>query len=706
MNSESDMPQMEPDSSRDEAAQLRDLITECLTQLRQGQVPQADASRLPPASQAVALEFLHVSGQIKTKNLSLMHGLETLRDGFAIFGKDQRLIFANNSFRTFFRQKVRIDTGVHLQLLCDAIDRHQMTDMSGTQMMEWVMRAVTDDAEPLIVRLSSGEMFRWSMRRDPSGNLVLIASDISRERARQFELEQLMAEASRASDAKTTFLAHMSHELRTPMNGVIGMAEMLCDSGLDPERQRYAETIRNSAEALLTIINDVLDFSRGRSDGIRLTEASFDLEKVVVEVATLLQPSARAKGLDLRVLCDPMMPTRWHGDEGRVRQVVVNLLGNAVKYTQTGFVRLIVTPGSEGPNVLIYDSGPGIPDERVDSIFEEFSQLAEPGLTGISGSGLGLAITAQLVQAMGGNLWLDSHPGTGSTFGVNLPLRSASNTQQPLPPVAPQAGTILAVQDDRVLSRHLRRMTAGTGLRMDIRNDDEGLRDALDSGPPPALALLFCTGDRDRIMRRVDLLRRRSPGTKIWLMVSASQQHPASQEFDRVVTLPVIREALLAPMIAQVSASTPADAAPPPTELRQMKVLVADDNATNRLVIEKMLRHCDCILLPAEDGQQAVTIWQQEQPDLILMDVSMPVMDGKQAAQAIRRIEQAKGLPPTRIVAVTAAVSDEDRAEVLASGIDEVLTKPVRRAGLTEQLTRHAPADARPPLPPDEGQAA
>ncbi|MDO5630560.1 MAG: ATP-binding protein [Paracoccus sp. (in: a-proteobacteria)] len=697
---------MEPDSSPDEVTQLHNLMTECLTQLRLGRVPEADVSLLPPTSQAIATEFLHVTGRIKAKNLSLMHGLETLRDGFAIFGSDQRLIFANNSFRTFFRQKVRIDTGVHLQLLCDAIDRHQMTDLSGTQMTEWVMRAVTDDAEPLIVRLASGAIFRWSIRRDPFNNLVMIASDISREMTRQSELEHLMAEASRASDAKTTFLAHMSHELRTPMNGVIGMAEMLCDSGLDPERQRYAETIRNSAEALLTIINDVLDFSRGRSDGIRLTQASFDLEKVVVEVATLLQPAARAKGLDLRVMCDPMMPTRWQGDEGRVRQVVVNLLGNAVKYTQTGFVRLIVTPGSDGPNVLIYDSGPGIPDERVDSIFEEFSQLAEPGLTGISGSGLGLAITAQLVQAMGGRLWLDSHPGTGSTFGVSLPLVPVSGVQHPLPPVSPQAGTVLAVQDDRALSRHLRRMIAGTGLRMDIRNDDEGLQDALDGGLQPALTLLFCTGDRDRIIQRLNLLRSRAPDTKIWLMVSASQQHPASQKFDRVVTLPVIREALLTPMIAQVSASLTTENPPPPDELRQMKVLVADDNATNRLVVEKMLRHCDCILLPAEDGQQAVTIWQQNRPDLILMDVSMPVMDGKQAAQAIRRIEQASGLPRTRIVAVTAAVSDEDQAEVLASGIDEVLTKPVRRAALTEQLVRHAPADARPPLPADHGAAA
>ncbi|MDO5703777.1 MAG: response regulator [Paracoccus sp. (in: a-proteobacteria)] len=672
-------------------------------QLRLGQVPQADISDLSPENRAFAAEFLRVLGHIKAKNISLMHGLETLRDGFAIFGHDRRLIFANNSFRSFFKQKVRVDTGIHLQLLADAIDRHQMVNLSGAQMMEWSATAMKQKTKSLIVRLSSGTVARWSIRLDPFGNLVLIASDITREMARQTELEQLMAEARRAGDAKTTFLAHMSHELRTPMNGVIGMAEMLCDSGLDPERQRYAETIRNSAEALLTIINDVLDFSRGRSDGIRLTESSFDLEMVVVEVATLLQPAARAKGLDLRVLYDPMMPVRWLGDVGRVRQVIINLVGNAVKYTEAGFVRLIVIPGEDGPHILIHDSGPGIPDERVDSIFDEFSQLAAPGISGINGSGLGLAITAQLVRAMGGILWLDSQPEVGSTFGVSLPMHPAEIPRAPLPPVAAQAGNVLVVQDNLALSRHLRRMAAGTGLRLDVCRNDEGLRDALDAGPPPALVLLFCCADHDRITNRLSLLRARMPNVPVWLMTSASQHCPPTARFDHTVTLPATRAALLGPIIAHVSGGNAAPA--PDAELRQMKVLVADDNATNRLVVEKMLRHCDFMLLAAENGQQAVEIWQSQRPDLILMDVSMPVMDGREAARTIRGIERTKGLPPTRIVAVTAAIGDEDRADVLAAGMNEVLTKPVRRSVLTEQLTRHAPPGVRPPLP-DHGDVA
>ena len=693
----------------DEAALLRRFLTDCTRQLRDGTVPAADIGALSPASAAIAAEFLRVAGGIKSKNLSLMHGLDVLRNGFGIFDTDHQLVYANSTFRDFFQQKVWVGPGVHLHMLIDTIERHDMIQISDGQIGDWVGRALSGDVQPLIVRLASGGVFRWIMRRGPVGNIVMIASDITRETARQTELEQLMAEASRASEAKSTFLAHMSHELRTPMNGVIGMAEMLCDSGLDPERQRYAETIRNSAEALLTIINDVLDFTRGRGESVRISEAAFDLEGVAVEVATLLQPAARAKGLDLRVLYDPLTARRWIGDVGRVRQVIVNLVGNAVKYTHSGFVRLIVIAGEDGPQVLIHDSGPGIPDERVDAIFEEFGQLAEPGVTGISGSGLGLAITAQLVRVMGGILWLDSHVGVGSTFGVTLPLRQAGGgtDRAQMPAVPLGAGSVLAVLDNRTLARHLRRLVAGTGLRLIVCTDTESMIDALDAGLQPGLVLFACSDDGDLMARRLGLLRGRAPGTAAWLLITASQHCPAAPNFDRLLTLPIARETLLAPIIDHLSgvASTPADVPDPrPPEhpgLRRMRVLVADDNATNRLVIEKMLRHCPIDLMTAENGQQAVETWRRDAPDLILMDVSMPVMNGREATQAIRAAERDAAMARTRIVAVTAAIGETDRAEVLAAGMDEVMTKPVRRAVLLAQIVLSAPPDVLPPVPPE-----
>lgn len=697
------MKDMDPSG---QTAALRRAIRGYLAALKRREMPDADLSELAEQDRYLIGDMIGLSRHILSRKKSLAEGIETLRDGFAIFGVDRDLVYANRAFRSFFAAAVRADRGVALEHLLQSVARYQMLDFSGSDVAAWMAEIRSGRNGSHVANLLDGRNLRVTIRNNEMGHLVLLATDITTEIRRQRELELARRQAEAAANAKTGFLAQMSHEFRTPMNGVIGMAELLCDSGLDPERQRYAETIRNSAEALLGIINDILDYARGSGGDLRLSERGFDLEAMTVEIGTLLQPAARAKGLDLRIFYDPLTPVNWIGDTGRLRQIILNLLGNAVKYTQRGWVRLQVIADSEQLHILVHDSGPGIPDDRADDIFREFSQLSEPGVTGVSGSGLGLAIASQLVAAMRGRLWLASQPGEGSTFGVSLPMRPVLSV--PSVPVvsAVDLGPVLAFQRDRPLARHLHRLFAASGIPLSTCSDDAGLLARLRAGPAPRLILVFCGDHADHNTERIMLLRQIAPDAQIWLLQSASRHSLGAALADRVITLPVTRLDLTRAVITMRTGDSSSDqhAATPDVPAatdnaagRPMQVLVADDNATNRLVIEKMLRHCDIDLTTAGDGQQAIDCWRSHCPDLILMDMSMPVMDGCDAARMIRQIEAAENLPRTRIVAVTAAADDEARVAVLRSGMDEVMIKPVRRAALLDLLRRFAPQDVRPP---------
>lgn len=702
--------------------------------LRRHKRPAVDVAGLSPREIAQLRDLADLGQGIIDRKQSLMHGVDALRDGFAVFGDNHELIHANRAFRNFFGTVIRADWGVHFETLLKAIVHYGLVDLEGADPAEWMARFTTGADTSELVAVRDGRRLRWTMRYNSIGHLVVLATDMTGEVQRQRALEIANRKAEQAVAAKSGFLAHMSHELRTPMNGVIGMAELLCDSGLDPEQQRYAETIRNSAEALLTIINDILDYSRGRAGDIHLVERSFDLEGIAIEVATLLQPAAREKDLDLRVFFDPLTPTLWLGDVGRVRQILVNLLGNAVKYTRTGWVRLQVLASPAGLHMLVHDSGAGIPDDKADDIFREFSQLHEPGVTGISGSGLGLAITAQLVEAMGGRLWMSSVEGEGSTFGVTLPLPPApvpAGSVTPRPVLAPMqcgrlgAERILIMQDDRPLARHLQRIYASAGVPAAVCNDQPGLEGRLTEGPPPCVIMVYCNGTPEITMARIASIRALAPEARICMLLPASRSFAATGLVDHLIPLPANLSGLVDPVLRILAGDHDTalpEPAPPPApspeaaadaaweaaatprapdrgEARLMRVLVADDNATNRLVVEKMLKSCVIQLLSARDGQEALDIWRAEHPDLILMDVSMPVMDGREATRMIRRIESIENLTRTRIVAVTAAISDADRSLILKSGMDDVVTKPVRRATLLEQIVRFAPPEAVPPYP-------
>ncbi|MES2142812.1 MAG: ATP-binding protein, partial [Pseudomonadota bacterium] len=258
--------------------------------------------------------------------------------------------------------------------------------------------------------------------KTPDGGRVGLRFDVTDQRLQEAALHSARAEAEAANRAKSAFLANMSHEIRTPMNGVVGMAELLCDSALTDEQRLFAETIRSSGEALLVIINDILDYSKIEAERLNLYPEPFDLERTIHEVAMLLQPRAREKGIDLLIDFDMFLPTRFVGDPGRLRQVLTNLIGNAVKFTERGHVLVRVVgleteTGFQQLHVTVEDTGIGIAAHNLEHVFGEFNQVEDQSNRKFEGTGLGLAITRSLIERMAGEVWVDSELGTGSSFG-------------------------------------------------------------------------------------------------------------------------------------------------------------------------------------------------------------------------------------------------------------------------------------------------
>lgn len=678
----------------DQAALLRAQMTAIARDLNNGRLPVIDATGLTPENTATLVQLEQAADHIIRKNISLLAGLETMRDGFAIFGPDLRLMYCNGSFRGFFGSSIRVDRGTHFNMLADAVERSH-TIIHDEVTRSWRQVVLTDHPPPLLMRFTSGRAYRWAVRRDELGNRVCLATDVTAECERQKQIELARRNAEDAAAAKARFLTHMSHELRTPMNGVIGMTELLQDCGLVGEQQRYVDTIRNSAEALLGLINSVLDFAGGQHAAGALRRELFDLEKMASEVVTLLMPNAADKGLTLALRYHPLTPAEYWGDPGRMRQVLVNLVGNAVKYTHHGSVRLIIVGNEKGVNIVVHDTGPGIDDDQLDRIFEEFAQISAPGTTAQGSSGLGLTITDTLVREMGGKLWVTSETGAGSTFGASLAL-----TGQPRPPLVgfgvADALTILLVHPIPADAHRARRHLLATGVRMCLAHDLAAAQAILAGGVTPNLVVVHSEIEGAQPLLVRDTLAPLVPHCQFWLL-AAGRIPACGNHFDRIISTVIARGQVVS-MLRQGTTRL-ADMARDRGDREQMIVLIADDNATNRLVIEKMLRQCDIRIISASDGQQAVELWHLHKPQLIFMDIQMPVLDGSAATKAIRDAEITQGLPRTGIVAVTADVSEPNRSSLLHGGIDEVVAKPVRRAALTDLLLRFAPAYVRPPVP-------
>ena len=556
-------------------------------------------------------------------------------------------------------------------------------------------------------------------------NEVAIRTAELHETARQLIAARESALA--ASRAKSEFLSSMSHEIRTPMNAILGMAQLLEETRLDPDQQRYLEIMTNNGDALLDLINGILDLARIESGRLSLEQTAFDLESLVDRTVETLGIRAQQKGLEMLAHLIPGVPTALVGDRLRVRQVLLNLLGNAVKFTASGQVMLTVEHDSDSDDPAhlhfsIADTGIGIAPDKLEDVFSSFTQADSSTTRQYGGSGLGLAIVRRLVALMGGRVWVESELGRGSVFHFTAHFQLQTDAPaEKIPAVTVMLSGVRAlVIDDNFNNRLiLREMLSSRGAEVDEAEDGldglERVERARASGVPYQLVLLDCRMpgmDGFQVAERlkagvehdltvlmlssddlkVQLTRLRALGLDAYLVKPVRR----SDLFDAIGTaMAKHKNGPQDPSAAHALTPAPDAAEDCPTD-HPLRILLADDSKDNRLLIHAYLKDTAWQLDDAENGAIAVALMKAGSYDVVLMDIQMPVMDGLQATRAIRAWESEGGLARTPILALTASALEEDVRRTLDAGVDMHVSKPIKKAVLLAAIKKSAcPASVR-----------
>lgn len=515
------------------------------------------------------------------------------------------------------------------------------------------------------------------------------------------ELAIARDQALEASRVKSDFLASMSHEIRTPLNAIIGMSDLLAETPLTSEQQKYINVFHNAGQALLTLVNDILDLSKIEAQQLVLEQISFDLEEMLEEAIDIYALKAAEKGLELNFHIEADVHTARMGDPSRLRQIVLNLISNALKFTEHGQIHVHVANHNDASEMLrfsVEDTGIGIPAEKCEAIFASFTQVDSSTTRKYGGTGLGLTICRRLTALMGGTIWVTSEPGKGSafTFTAHLPEASRAERKWPAPVVDLRNKRVLIVDDNDTNRLILHTALEASGAQVTELADGAA-----------ALAELSAKLDHYELV----LLDRHMPGesgidvatalqakghkVNTILMLSSAD---LNEDLPRIKSLGLggylvkpLKRSELMQVIATIvnttaTVSEPQPAQEVPSTLADKHLLLVEDNPDNRMLVQAYLKPLQIAIDEAENGEQAVELFKTTDYDLILMDVQMPVMDGHEATRRIRELESETGTAATIIIALTAHAIKEEIDKCLAAGCNQHLSKPIKKTVLIETI--------------------
>lgn len=651
--------------------------------------------------------------EAETVQARFEHAVSSIPEGFAMYDRDDVLVAFNAKYAELYKNTApAIKVGATFEsIMRYGLEHGQYPEAEG-QEEAWLAERLDRENRkraPVERELPGGKYLRIQEVENEHGDLVGLRSDVTQYYKQQQELEQKAAdltkaneEAEAASLSKDRFFARMSHELRTPMNGILGLTEVLEHTTLNPQQRSYLKTISGSATSLLGIINDILDYSKATEGKFTFANERFSLKDTIYEAAGLIQPLAHDKNLDFWIEYPQTVPTHFFGDGARVRQVVLNHLGNALKFTESGHLGLRVAyqidEGDGHLSLSIVDTGRGIPEDQMDTLFAAYEQAHQDTDAAVEGTGLGLAISKALVEQMGGEIDVVSTLGEGSCFTVSLALPacpvSKHKAQNRKPPTRKREVAIVGpwTESTKVLARSLEAMNCHVVAFDDadrLLQDRDQFHaviwdgDHVDCFEPSAKQVLDRLAGPCAHALMVSTPLRYASAEKSATDFSATWLKPVrSEEIEQLLSPQRPSDFGLKRDNACASRAKPCQ-----STHRNGRVLVVDDNKTNRLVAGKLLETVGVMVDFASNGLEALDVYKALRPTTVFMDVAMPVMDGVDATSHIRKLEMDLGLAPCKIFALTANTHQSQVDLCLSAGVDGVIGKPVKRNDLIEAIS-------------------